>query len=240
MNRFEFISSLIGANIKISSNSIFFNQKENNPLLIGKGFPDLNKGPIKILKSVELKFNQMKNAAKKEGINIKIVSGYRSFQRQKLIWNKKYLNNQKQGLNPIENINKIIQYSTIPGTSRHHWGTEIDIIDENHYIKGDLLLEKNYYNNSFEALRLWMEKNSYKYGFILPYTKDKNRSGFLYEPWHYSYSKLSIPFLKEYIQLKMIDKIYDPEILGIEMLTKDFLYEYQKKFILGIDKKLLF
>ena len=38
----------------------------------------------------------------------------------------------------------------------------------------------------------------------------------------------------------MIDKIYDPEILGIEMLTKDFLYEYQKKFILGIDKKLLF
>ena len=98
----------------------------------------------------------------------------------------------------------------------------------------------NYYNNSFEALRLWMEKNSYKYGFILPYTKDKNRSGFLYEPWHYSYSKLSIPFLEEYIQLKMIDKIYDHEILGIEMLTKDFLYEYQKKFILGIDKKLLF
>ena len=153
---------------------------------------------------------------------------------------EKYLNNQKQGLNPIENINKIIQYSTIPGTSRHHWGTEIDIIDENHNIKGDLLLEKNYYNNSFEALRLWMEKYSYKYGFILPYTKDKNRSGFLYEPWHYSYSKLSIPFLEEYIQLKMIDKIYDPEILGIEMLTKDFLYEYQKKFILGIDKKLLF
>ena len=153
---------------------------------------------------------------------------------------RRYLNNQKQGLNPIENINKIIQYSTIPGTSRHHWGTEIDIINENHNIKGDLLLEKNYYNNSFEALRLWMEKNSYKYGFILPYTKDKKRSGFLYEPWHYSYSKLSIPFLKEYIQLKMIDKIYDPEILGIEMLTKDFLYEYQKKFILGIDKKLLF
>ena len=240
MNRFEFISSLISASIKISSDSIFINLNEKNPLLIGKGFPDLNKGQIKILKTVELKFNKMKNAAKKEGINMKIVSGYRSFQRQKLIWNKKYLNNQKKGLSPIENIYKITQYSTIPGTSRHHWGTEIDIIDENHDIKGDLLLEKNFYNNSFEPLRLWMEKNSFKYGFVLPYNKDINRSGFLYEPWHYSYSKLSIPFLKEYVQLKMIENIYDPEILGIEILTKDFLYEYQKKFILGIDKKLLF
>ena len=182
----------------------------------------------------------MKNAAKKEGINMKIVSGYRSFNRQRLIWNRKFLYNEKQGLNPLENINKIIKYSTIPGTSRHHWGTDIDIIDKNHNIKGDLLLEKNFYNNSFEPLRVWMEKNSYKFGFLLPYTKDLNRNGFLYEPWHYSYSELSIPFLKEYIKHKMIEEIYDPEILGINKLTKSFLKEYQEKFILGINKKLLF
>ena len=137
MNRFEFISSILSASIGISSNSTFLNLRQKNPLLIGKGFPELNKGEIKILQTVNLKFNQMKNAAKKEGINMKIVSGYRSFNRQKLIWNRKFLNNQKQGLNPLENINKIILYSTIPGTSRHHWGTDIDIIDEIHNIKGD-------------------------------------------------------------------------------------------------------
>ena len=240
MNRFEFISSILNASIGISSNSTFLNLRQKNPLLIGKGFPELNNEEIKILKTVNLKFNQMKNAAKKEGINMKIVSGYRSFHRQKLIWNRKFLNNQKQGLNPFENINKIIRYSTIPGTSRHHWGTDIDIIDENHNIKGDLLLEKNFYNNSFEPLRLWMEKNSFKFGFVLPYTKDLYRNGFLYEPWHYSYSELSIPFLKEYIKHKMIEEIYDPEILGINKLTKSFLKEYQEKFILGINKKLLF
>jgi len=240
MNRFEFISSILTTSIGISSNSTFLNLSQKNPLLIGKGFPELNKRKIKILKTVNLKFNQMKNAAKKEGINMKIVSGYRSFHRQKLIWNRKFLNNKKQGLNPFENINKIIRYSTIPGTSRHHWGTDIDIIDENHNIKGDLLLEKNFYNNSFEPLRLWMEKNSYKFGFVLPYTKDLNRNGFLYEPWHYSHSELSIPFLKEYIKHKMIEEIYDPEILGINKLTKSFLKEYQEKFILGINKKLLF
>jgi len=240
MNRFEFISSILNASIGISSNSTFLSLRQKNPLLIGKGFPELNNEEIKILKTVNLKFNQMKNTAKKEGINMKIVSGYRSFHRQKLIWNRKFLNNQKQGLNPLENINKIIQYSTIPGTSRHHWGTDIDIIDENHNIKGDLLLEKNFYNNSFEPLRLWMEKNSFKFGFVLPYTKDLYRNGFLYEPWHYSYSELSVPFLKEYIKHKMIEEIYDPKILGINKLTKSFLKEYQKKFILGINKKLLF
>ena len=240
MNRFEFISSILNASVGISSNSTFLSLRQKNPLLIGKGFPELNNEEIKILKTVNLKFNQMKNAAKKEGINMKIVSGYRSFHRQKLIWNRKFLNNQKQGLNPLENINKIIQYSTIPGTSRHHWGTDIDIIDENHNIKGDLLLEKNFYNNSFEPLRLWMEKNSFKFGFVLPYTKDLYRNGFLYEPWHYSYSELSVPFLKEYIKHKMIEEIYDPKILGINKLTKSFLKEYQEKFILGINKKLLF
>jgi LAS superfamily LD-carboxypeptidase LdcB len=240
MNRFEFISSLLSSYIGLSSNSISFNLNQKNPLLIGKGFPELNKAQVKILKTVSLKFNEMKNDAKKEGINIKIVSGYRSFDRQKLIWNRKFLNNQKKELSPIENINKIIQYSTIPGTSRHHWGTEIDIIAENHNIKGDLLLAKNFHNNSFEPLRLWMEKNSYKFDFVLPYTKDSYRSGFLYEPWHYSYSKLSKSFLKEYIKLKMIEKIYDPEILGINQLTKSFLKSYQQKFILGINQKLLF
>ena len=87
MNRFEFTSSLLIASIGISSNSTFLNLKQKNPLLIGKGYPELNKGEIKILKTVNLKFNQMKNAAKKEGINMKIVSGYRSFNRQRLIWN---------------------------------------------------------------------------------------------------------------------------------------------------------
>ncbi len=241
MNRSHFIYTLLGSPIGISPNYFFLNLNQKNSLLIGKGSPNLDEGRNKILKTVSIKFNEMKNAAKKEEINIKIVSGYRSFERQKLIWNRKFLNNQKQEITPFENIKKIIQYSTIPGTSRHHWGTEIDIIDKNHNIKGNLLLAKNFYNNnSFEPLRIWMEKNAYKFNFILPYTKNSNRDGFLYEPWHYSYSKLSKLFLKKYLDLNMIEKIYDPQILGVKTLTKSFLKEYQKKFILGINDQLLY
>ena len=71
----------------------------------------------------------MKQAAAEDGIQIKIVSSSRSFERQLAIWNAKYIQNEENGLDPIENIRKIIEYSTIPGTSRHHWGTELDLID---------------------------------------------------------------------------------------------------------------
>ena len=41
-------------------------------------------------------------------------------------------------------IDKIIEYSTLPGTSRHHWGTDIDIIDAEPPEEGDVLLPKNF------------------------------------------------------------------------------------------------
>ena len=229
MNRFEFISSIIGASIKISSNSIFFNQKENNPLLIGKGFPDLNKGPIKILKSVELKFNQMKNAAKKEGINIKIVSGYRSFQRQKLIWNKKYLNNQKQGLNPIENINKIIQYSTIPGTSRHHWGTDIDINGFDKYFDGT--------NEKANREYKWLTKNAPKFGFCQVYSEKKiggRLTGYNEEKWHWSYMPIANQLLKDYKKLISYSDIID--FSACEFAEELNIFE---EFVFGINKTCL-
>ena len=73
----------------------------------------------------------MKREAFNDGIRIKIVSGHRDFERQTLIWNSKFLKFTKEyKLKPEEAINEIVRFSTVPGTSRHHWGTEIDIIDE--------------------------------------------------------------------------------------------------------------
>jgi hypothetical protein len=240
MNRLDFLNTIITSIIGFCVKSFSFDQEEKINLLLGKGSPDLTNENYKILKAVNLNFVEMKNAANKDGINLKIVSGYRPYQRQKIIWNSKFLINEKLGLTPLENINKIIQYSTIPGTSRHHWGTEIDIIDGNKKIKGDVLITNNYFNkNSFEPMRIWLEENSNKFGFVLPYTKDPIRSGFYYEPWHYSYSKLSKIFLEEYVKLNLVEKIIDSEILGIEYMTKNFMNDYEKKYILGLNKELL-
>ena len=76
-------------------------------------------------------FRAMQVAALRDGIDLQLVSAYRSFDRQKYIWEDKYKRYTAEGLSPKDAIERILQYSTIPGTSRHHWGTDIDVTDNN-------------------------------------------------------------------------------------------------------------
>ena len=118
--------------------------------LIGKGNPKITGNTYTSKMHVKAKraFLDMKAAAAKDNINIEIVSAYRSFERQKEIFERKYLRFTKQGLSPKDAISKIIEYSTIPGTSRHHWGTDIDIIQTNTGPRpASVLQEKHFYGN---------------------------------------------------------------------------------------------
>ena len=212
--------------------------KEDFFLLGKKDLKEILKSGL--LPEAYLKFKQMQNDAKKEGVEIEIVSGYRSYQKQKNIWNNKYNKNFKEGFLGIKNINRIIQYSTLPGTSRHHWGTDIDIIDKRFTQKGDLLIEKNYAENGiYSELFSWMKKNSKKYGFYLVYDDSPKRKGFRFEPWHYSYKPLSFLFLKRFIKDNLIFNITrDTSLLGREFIDNSFLENYLKENLLDINKNL--
>ena len=227
---FFFISSIIFPQNEVTKGEFF---------LLGK--IDLN-GTLNsgLLPEAYLKFKQMQNDAKKEGVEIEIVSGYRSYQKQKNIWNNKYNQNFKQGIFGTKNINRIIQYSTLPGTSRHHWGTDIDVIDKRFTPKGDLLMEKNYSENGvYSQLYRWMKKNSKNYGFYLVYDDSPKRKGFKFEPWHYSYKPLSVTFLKRYIESNIIFKItQDSSLLGRKFINNSFLESYLKENLLEISKDL--
>ncbi|MBF4985902.1 M15 family metallopeptidase, partial [Nonlabens mediterrranea] len=148
----------------------------------------------------QIAFNKMRVAALKDGIDLKIVSGYRSFNRQRQIWNRKYKKYASQGLAPDAIFDKIVEYSTVPGTSRHHWGTDMDIIDQSANYSGDVLVPNKFHGEGpFCKMKDWMEKNASNYGFELVYTLNENRTGFKYEPWHYSYAPLSRKLLQEYL-----------------------------------------
>ena len=218
--------------------SIIFSQNDvtkNDFFLLGKNDlkETLNSG---LLPEAYLKFKQMQNDAKKEGVEIEIVSGYRSYQKQKDIWNNKYNKNFENGILGIKNINRIIQYSTLPGTSRHHWGTDIDIIDKRFVPKGDLLIEKNYAENGiYSQLFSWMRKNSKKYGFYLVYDDSPKRKGFKFEPWHYSYKPLSVIFLRRFIEGNLLYKITrDSSLLGRQFIDNSFLESYFKENLLDV------
>ena len=223
---FFFITSIIFSQNDVTKGNLFLLGKENLKETLKSG----------LLHEAYLKFKQMQNDAKKESIEIEIVSGYRSYEKQKDIWNNKYNKNFENGILGIKNINRIIQYSTLPGTSRHHWGTDIDIIDKRFVPKGDLLIEKNYTENGiYSQLFYWMKKNSKKYGFYLVYDDSPKRKGFKFEPWHYSYKPLSVIFLRRFIEGNLLFKItQDSSLLGRQFIHNSFLERYLKENILDV------
>lgn len=139
-------------------------------------------------------FQKMARKAKNEGINLIIVSGARSFSHQKRIWERKWTMKKFQAKTPVQKAKKILTYSSMPMTSRHHWGTDIDLNNLN-----------NSYFESGTGKKIydWLQENAYKFGFCQVYTNKKisGRTGYEMEKWHWSYMPLSEKFLKDYNEL---------------------------------------
>ncbi|WP_421805891.1 M15 family metallopeptidase [Flagellimonas sp.] len=209
--------------------------------LMGKAKIELFGEGINLRKEAYESFLEMKKAAYSDGFDIKMVSSYRDFFRQRTIWERKYLAfTEEDGMTPLDAIDKIIEYSTIPGTSRHHWGTDIDIIDGFPEVSGDVLeADKFEAGGPFEGLKQWLDENSTKYGFYLVYTNNPRRRGFKYEPWHYSYAPLSIPMLTEYRKLNILKLLQKEDFFGIEHFTNRFVRTYIQDNILDINPVLL-
>ena len=194
---------------------------------------------FQLLPEVARSFELMKEAALKDSINIKIVSSFRSFNKQKEIWNRKFKKNDSLGFSKNKNILKIIEYSTIPGTSRHHWGTDIDIVDDNFKPEGDVLLTEKFYNDgTYVQLKKWLDMNSEKFGFYIVYTKNSKRKGFKHEPWHYSFKPISKDILNELLKVNFSKLFIENEVLGSEYFTIDFIKYYKENFLLGISSEL--
>ncbi|MBY0426428.1 MAG: D-alanyl-D-alanine carboxypeptidase family protein, partial [Cytophagales bacterium] len=118
---------------------------DNEPLvkeLMGFSQGNLTGNGYLLRKEAAIAFEVMSKAAKQEGISLTAVSSYRSFDQQAAIWNRKYTKYESQGYAGLEIIKRITEYSSLPGTSRHHWGTELDLIDGAKKIPADPLHEK--------------------------------------------------------------------------------------------------
>ncbi len=169
-------------------------------------------------------FRQMHDAAKKQGINLVIKSATRNFSYQRRIWERKWKAKSRSGLNATARALNILQFSSMPGTSRHHWGTDIDI---NAF--------HNAWFNSGEGLRLfnWMTKHAAKYGFYRPYTaKNQQRpNGYNEEKWHWSYTPLSIPMLQDASTV-----LSDHDITGFLGSETAIKIKVKDNYILGVDQ----
>lgn len=150
-------------------------------------------------------------AAADDGVNLEVLSSTRNFNRQKAIWEAKWNGKTSvsgfepkefQALSGKEKALAIMRYSAMPGTSRHHWGTEVDLNS----------LETEYFSSSEGRLVLdWLENNAPRFGFYRPYTNKGTQRphGYEAEPWHWSYAPLSKDFLNSYLKLVQYSDIKD-------------------------------
>lgn len=181
----------------------------------------------------------MSEEAKSAGLELKIASGYRGFDRQLTIWNRKFSgelpikNQQGETLNievmtEQEIINAILYFSALPGASRHHWGCDIDIYAANLLPANQkLALEPWEFaeNGPFYLLNLWLAKNACRFDFYLPY--DKFRGGVAIEPWHLSYWPIA-QYAEKRLTLNCIEAvILDAQISGKNEIMRQLPKIYQ-------------
>ena len=174
---------------------------------------------IKGLRSdVQKAFDSMKAAAKTDGFTITVVSGYRTFNRQLEIWNGKF---ESSSGTDEERVTKTAEFSAVPGMSRHHWGTEIDINS----------VDSSYWENN-EVLNEWLAKNAPTYGFCQPYNKD--RGVVKTEQWHWSYKPVSKQLTQQYIDTINSQDITGLDIKGENIISSNFEF-YRNGFISNIN-----
>ncbi|WP_431137213.1 M15 family metallopeptidase [Psychroserpens mesophilus] len=244
MKRRQFIKSTLASGLKLSILPQLAFQTRVTQIsyeeLIGKGNPDLYGEGFKLRKEAYNAFTKLQTEALKSDIQIQIVSSYRDYDHQNRIWKRKYNQNINKGLTPLESINKIIEYSTIPGTSRHHWATDIDIIDANVTRPSSVLQARHFEENGcYRKLKLWMDAYANTFGFNLVYTNAPHRKGFKYEPWHYSYKPLSSMYLSQYKSLNIKDIVANENLLGNRYLSEEFISNYLNHNIMDINPELL-
>ncbi|HTU67126.1 MAG TPA: M15 family metallopeptidase [Steroidobacteraceae bacterium] len=167
---------------------------------------ELENGPgsrCALHKAVVAPYLAMRAAAAIDGIDLVAFSGFRDFDRQLGIWNGKYRGERPMqdragravdvsALTPAERVTAILWWSALPGASRHHWGTDFDVMDAAALPPGYKLqvIPAEYQpGGPFARLTAWLDTHMHAFGFFRPYTTD--RGGVAPEPWHLSYAPVA-------------------------------------------------
>ena len=182
----------------------------------------------------------MREDAAAAGFSLKLASGFRSFDQQLNIWNKKALGLRPlldsnglaldySTLSPTEIVYAILRWSALPGASRHHWGSDIDVYDSSRIPDGykvQLVPQETGPGGVFEEFHFWLDDNLKHYNFFRPYAHDLG--GIAPERWHLSYAPLANEFQKELTYELLEETITKTEIELKSVILKELPEIYQR------------
>ena len=178
-------------------------------------------------------FIQMCEAAKADKIPLIIVSATRNFDEQKELWEAKWKGkilvdgNVDAGkiIDPIERSFAIMLYTAMPGTSRHQWGTDIDLNS----------VERTYFQTpQGKRVYEWLKNNAGKFGFCQTYTK-KNPArpdGYEEEKWHWSFTSMADEYYNQYLR-----RVSYTNLTGFSGAEQAEKMQVIEKFVSGISEE---
>lgn len=188
----------------------------------------------------------MRDAAAAGGLQLDAVSSFRDFDRQQVLWNRKWRGERPlydragtpldaERLDDSQRVDAILAWSALPGGSRHHWGSDIDVIDAAAMPAGyqvQLLPAEYAVDGVFGRLTAWLDQNMGRFGFFRPYGSDHGGAGI--EPWHLSYAPVAREAVAALSLTVLRDAIAQCDMLG-KSVVLDRLPEIYTRFILAVD-----
>jgi LAS superfamily LD-carboxypeptidase LdcB len=191
-------------------------------------------------------FLAMREAAASAGFDLVPVSSFRDFAHQRSIWNAKFRGERPArdrdgrvvdmaALSAGARVDTILLWSALPGASRHHWGTDIDVADGRVMAGGyrpQLEIAEYGRGGPFAGLSAWLGTHMRRFGFYRPYTR--RGRGVQPEPWHLSYAPVARLALRRMTVRLLAEAIAGAGIDGeAEILAR--LPVIHERYVLDVD-----
>jgi LAS superfamily LD-carboxypeptidase LdcB len=195
---------------------------------------------------VVVPFLNLRRAAAADGIDLLPQSAFRDFARQLDIWNGKFRGERPlydaagaeldvSALSPAARIDAILLWSALPGASRHHWGTDLDLVDGNALVPGSrakLTGDEFASGGPFVHLVRWLDVHAPRFGFFRPF--QGMRSGVQPEPWHFSFAPIAEKARRDLSAAVLRAGLTDAPLEGKELVLAR-LDELHARYVATID-----
>ena len=205
---------------------------------------------VKIHHQVVTPLLQLKEESRRHGFDLCIASGFRSYQRQETIWNNKTSGKtplldengrllETRSLSSLQLIQTICYWSALPGTSRHHWGSDVDVYDKNALpanYKLQMIPQEVEKGGPFAPFHDWLDDYMNRSNdFFRPY--DGDSCDVSPERWHLSYHPVASTY-QQYLTLDFFDNLIDEACFNLKETVSIHKKELFRRFIYkGSDRR---
>ena len=207
---------------------------------------DLDDPRCSLHRDVVQPFLAMRQSARRDGIDLTPTSSFRDYGRQLAIWNGKCRGERElrgpggelldaRALSQEELVDAILVWSALPGASRHHWGTDMDVIDAAAVPAGYVvqLVQEEYASGGiFSELNRWLDENAARHGFFRPYAVF--RGGFRPEPWHLSYAPVAAVAEREF-SVELLRQALDAAPMDAADAVRGRLPQIMERYVRNVD-----